>query len=83
MTEYNRDELYTIIQVLAGITLITGYALAINNYNGYVPAFSLIGSALGFAIILACWIGRRHLGFIISSIAMSVVLSAFFIVGAI
>ncbi|MFC7684801.1 hypothetical protein [Ureibacillus sp. GCM10028918] len=83
MTEYNRNELYTIMQVLAGITLITGYALAINNYNGNVPAFTLIGAALGLAIILACWIGRKHLGFIISLVAMSVVLSVFFIVGAI
>ncbi|MDN4493396.1 hypothetical protein [Ureibacillus aquaedulcis] len=83
MTEYNRDELIQIIQMLAGLLLFSGYALTLDYFFGDVKTFSLFGSGLGLAIILACWIGRNHLAFIVSSVSMSLVLSIFYTLGAI
>ncbi|MEK9198592.1 hypothetical protein ACH0B5_16000 [Ureibacillus sp. 179-F W5.1 NHS] len=82
MTEYNRDELVTILQVLAGITLTVGYAFTINVYNSSVPAFALIGSAVGLAIIIGCWIGLKHLGFMLTMIFTSIVFAIYFNFGA-
>ncbi|WP_036202126.1 hypothetical protein [Ureibacillus sinduriensis] len=83
MTDYNREELSHIIQVLAGLLLFSGYALTLDHLYGDVNILSLFGSGLGLAIILACWIGKNHLAFIISSVSMSLVLSIFFTLGAI
>lgn len=83
MTEYNREELSDIFQVLAGIFLIFGFARTIGAYFGTVPSFALIGSAVGLAIIVGCWVGARHVHFMASMILMSVVLAIYFNFGAI
>ncbi len=82
MTEYNREELSDIFQVLAGIFLIFGYATTILSFNGSVPGFALIGSAVGLAIIVGCWIGARHVFFMVSMILTSIVLAIYFNFGA-
>ncbi|QCR32785.1 hypothetical protein [Lysinibacillus sp. SGAir0095] len=82
MTEYNREELSLIFQVLAGITLTVGYAFTISVYNSVVPAFALIGSAVGLAIIIGCWIGIKHLGFMLSIIMASIIFALYFNFGA-
>jgi len=82
MTQYNREELSLIFQVLAGITLTVGYAFTISVYNSFVPAFALIGSAVGLAIIIGCWIGIKHLGFMIAIIMTSIIFAMYFNFGA-
>ncbi|MFP3917867.1 hypothetical protein U5N28_08665 [Lysinibacillus telephonicus] len=78
MSEYNKEELFLIIQVLAGITLTAGYALSIENYYGAVPAFALIGSAVGLSIIIGCWLGAEHVAFMLTIIVTAVVFSIYF-----
>ncbi|MFC7684796.1 hypothetical protein [Ureibacillus sp. GCM10028918] len=82
MTEYNREELSLIIQVLAGITLTVGYAFAISVYNTVVPFFALIGTAVGLATIIGCWIGIKHLGFMLTLIMASIIFAIYFNFGA-
>lgn len=82
MTEYNREELSDILQVLAGIFLIFGLATAFLSFNGSVPGFALIGSAVGLAIIVGCWVGVRHVFFMTSMILMSFVLALYYNFGA-
>lgn len=82
MTQYNREELSLILQVLAGITLTMGFAFAISAYNGAVPMFVLIGSAVGLAIIIGCWGGIKHLGFMVTIILISIVFAIYFNLGA-
>jgi energy-coupling factor transporter transmembrane protein EcfT len=82
MTEYNREELSNIFQILAGILLVFGISTTILSFNGSVPAFALIGSAVGLAIIVGCWVGVRHVFFMVSMILMSFVLSIYFNFGA-
>nr|WP_106779761.1 hypothetical protein [Lysinibacillus timonensis] len=73
MTEYNRRELSDILQVLAGILLIAGFAKTIAVLHGSVPGFALIGLAVGLAIIVGCWVGARHIFFMTSIVLMSIV----------
>ncbi|MEK9198598.1 hypothetical protein ACH0B5_16550 [Ureibacillus sp. 179-F W5.1 NHS] len=82
MTEYNRDELLTIIQMLAGITLTVGYAFSIAHFHSTVPAFALIGSAVGLAIIVGCWLGLKHLTFMLTIILTSIIYAIYFNFGA-
>ncbi|HWL12596.1 MAG TPA: hypothetical protein VNQ57_06365 [Ureibacillus sp.] len=82
MTQYNREELSLILQVLAGITLTMGAAFALIAYNGDVPAFVLIAAAVGLAIIIGCWVGIRHLGFMVTIIIAAIVFAVFFNFGA-
>lgn len=82
MTDYNREELSDIFQGLAGLFLVFGLAIAILTLNGSVPAFALIGTAVGLSIIVGCWVGTRHAFFMVSMIVMSVILSLFFNFGA-
>src|SRR4051812_16382115 len=82
MTAYNRIELSNVLQALAGIFLIFGIARTILTFNGSVPGFALIGSAIGLAIIVGCWVGARHLHFMVTMIIASVVLSIYFNFGS-
>lgn len=78
MTQYNREELSLTLQVLAGITLTMGFAFTLSAYNSDVPAFVLIGSAVGLAIIFGCWGGIKHIGFMSSIILTSIVFAIYF-----
>lgn len=82
MTDYNREELSNIIQVLAGIFLIFGTATSILSFIGSVPGFALLGTAVGLAIIVGCWVGERHVHFMSSMILTSFVLAIYFNFGA-
>ncbi|MBD8026140.1 hypothetical protein H9636_05655 [Ureibacillus sp. Re31] len=82
MSEYSRDELFTIIQMLAGITLTVGYAFSVANFHQTVPAFALIGSAVGLAIIIGCWLGLKHLTFMLAMIITSIIYAIYFNFGA-
>lgn len=79
MTQYNREELSLILQVLAGITITMGFAFALSAYYSVVPAFVLIGSAVGLAIIIGCWAGMKHLAFMVTIILTSIVFAIYFI----
>ncbi|MDN4493401.1 hypothetical protein [Ureibacillus aquaedulcis] len=78
MTQYNSEELSLILQVIAGITLTMGMAFTLSVYHGSVPGFALIGAAVGLAIIIGCWGGMKHLGFMVAIILVSIVLSIYF-----
>ncbi|RTQ93121.1 hypothetical protein [Lysinibacillus telephonicus] len=78
MTEYNREELFLIIQMLAGITFTAGCAFSIETFYGTVPAFALIGSAVGLSIIIGCWLGAEHVAFMFTIIVTAVVFSIYF-----
>lgn len=83
MTQYNREELSDIFQALAGIFLIFGLARTILTYNGSVPGFAIIGVAVGLAIIVGCWIGLKHLHFMVTMIVTAIVLAIYFNFGSI
>ncbi|MDI7742170.1 hypothetical protein QMK38_09175 [Lysinibacillus fusiformis] len=78
MTQYNREELSLILQVLAGITLTMGFAFTLSAYNSVVPAYVLIGAAVGLAIIIGCWAGIKHLAFMAAIILTSIVFAIYF-----
>ncbi|HWK22366.1 MAG TPA: hypothetical protein VNS08_04960 [Ureibacillus sp.] len=82
MTQYNREELSLVFQLLAGITFIMGIAFTLSAYFGEVSGIVLIGSAVGLAIIIGCWVGIKHLGFMLSIIMASIVFTTYFNFGA-
>lgn len=82
MTQYNREELSNTFQALAGIFLIFGMAKTFLTFNGSVPGFAIIGAAVGLAIIVGCWVGRRHIHFMATMIVTSIVLAIYFNFGS-
>ena len=82
MTQYNREELSLIIQVLAGILVTMGAAFALSEYYGAISGLALIVGAIGLAIIIGCWVGIKHLGFMVTIIISSIVFALCFNFGA-
>ncbi|KGR74676.1 PGF-CTERM sorting domain-containing protein [Ureibacillus sinduriensis] len=78
MTQYNREELSLILQVLAGITLTMGLAFTLSIYSGLTPGFEMIIAAIGLAIIIGCWGGMKHLGFMVTVILAVILFAIYF-----
>ena len=82
MTQYNREELSLIFQVLAGILITMGAAYALSVYYGAISGLALIIGAVGLAIIIGCWVGIKHIGFMVTIILGAIIFAFSFNFGA-
>lgn len=79
MTQYNQEELSLILQVLAGITLTMGLAFTLSS-SGLTPGVEMIIAAIGVAIIIGCWGGIKHIGFMVTVILVAILFALYFLI---
>jgi len=63
MSQYGREELRMLNQVLLAVFIVTDYAYFLSLSNTAFPWFALAGASLGLAIIVLCWSGTKYLLF--------------------
>ncbi|WP_144513741.1 hypothetical protein [Bacillus sp. FJAT-22090] len=75
MTEYNKEELKMLNQVLFALFLVADFALFLHITNNEFPWFALLGSGIGLSIIVICWTEKKVTYFIGSLLAFTIVFS--------
>ena len=73
MSQYNKEELNMIIQALVPLGIIGGLATFLISTSGGFPWFTLLGTAIGLAIILLSWVGRKSSMFAASLVIVAAV----------
>lgn len=78
MTQYQREELRMIGEVLLALLLIAGYSLFLYLSNSEFPWFALAGASVGLSIIVYCWTEKKYLSFIIALLICTVAYSVIY-----
>lgn len=77
MSQYQREELRMINEVLLALFLIANYSLFLYLSNEEFPWYALVGASVGLSIIIYCWTETKYITFIITlmicTIAYSVI----------
>lgn len=60
MTQYNKEELKMMGQLLLGIFLVGGFSSYLFLHISPFPWFALIGASLGLILIISCWTTAKY-----------------------
>ena len=66
MSNYNREELVLLNQILLALFLVADFALFLHFSNSSFPWFALLGAGIGLAIIVLCCAEKVQIYFIAS-----------------
>lgn len=77
MTQYNKEELKMMGQLLLGIFLVGGFSSYLFLTVSPFPWVALIGASLGLIIIIFCWTNAKYwflgLSLLLSTFVFSIV----------
>lgn len=60
MTQYNKEELKMMGQLLLGIFLVGGFSSYLFLNTSPFPWFALVGASLGLILIISCWTNAKY-----------------------
>ena len=78
MSQYNKEELSLIIQVLLPLSLVAALGFILSFSSGEYPWLTLLGVPVGLSIIILTWVGPRSSVFVVSLLMAAAVCTPVF-----
>ena len=78
MSQYNKEELSLVIQVLLPLCLVAAFGFILSFITGEFPWITLLGASVGLAVILLSWLGKKSFIFSVALIMAAAVCTPVF-----